>query len=130
MREGSDIIQGEEVEKNISTKEDSVFTKEDRENISYSSLNDGLINFKITKIDTCQHAEITVSIVKNNIKIIQVDKLRVSGTYTTKNIPTYAGSTIKIKIKNLTDNSKPEDCIILMKTQDYTDKEIFWYCTT
>ena len=91
--------------------------------ISHNSSTDSLISFKIDTTANCKDAKIDVSIKKNgsNITYYKVTNLELSQTYTTKNIPTYSSSTIEIKIYNLTDSSKPEDCLIKMQTQNYLE---------
>ena len=95
--------------------------------ISHASTIDGFINFKMTKTTNCNDAQINVSIKKNgsNITYYQVTNLKLSEVYSTKNIPTYSDSTIKIDItNNAIPPQPPEDCIIKMQTQGYADTEI------
>ena len=94
--------------------------------ISHASTIDGFINFKMTKTTNCNDAQIDVSIKKNGSKITyyKVTNLKLSEVYSTKNIPTYSDSTIKIDITNNTIPQSPKDCIIKMQTQGYADTEI------
>ena len=94
--------------------------------ITYNSSNDRLINFRKVRTANCQDAKIDVSIKKNGTDIIyyKLTNLELSEIYTSKNIPTYTNSTIEIKINNLTDPSKPDDCLIKMQNKSYVDKLI------
>ena len=91
--------------------------------ITYNSSNDRLINFKKVRTANCQDAKINVSIKKNgtDITYYELTNLELSEIYTSKNIPTYTNSTIEIKINNLTDPSKPDDCLIKMQNKSYVD---------
>ena len=96
----------------------------------YSSPSEGLINFKMIPNDNCNDAKIDVSVIDKGIlnKIYyKVTNLKVSTNYTTKNIPAYPNSTIKIKVYNLTAVTPvpaSSNCSIQMKTQRYLDIKI------